>query len=115
MKRLTLDETWKKCLSMWRWIAKQKRKGCATPVWWLKTQWMEEHGYEDEEIEENCFFCDYANHRQEDCEEDCDSCPARMVEKDFNCQDEVHHWARNPIVFYNKLVLLNRKRLAKKK
>ncbi|KKK82643.1 hypothetical protein LCGC14_2801350 [marine sediment metagenome] len=110
MKKLTLDETWRLCLSMWKWIAKQKREGSKkTPVQ-LKYQWMSAHGLE-EKINADCFFCNYITANKK-----CDIyCPGVKIDKDFNCATSGCHWYHDPIAFYNKLVSLNRKRLAKKR
>lgn len=114
MKRLTLNETWKLCLQMWKWIAGQARAG-RTDVWPMKEQWLEEHGFDfdDESINNACFFCEY--HRQHPIKaEDC-NCPAIKIDKAFSCMGGAYDFKRHPIAFYNKLVSLNRKRLKKKK
>jgi hypothetical protein len=125
-KRMTLDETWKNCLSMWRWIAKQikNRKGFngfslvrkQAIVERLKAEWIESHGFSG--IRHNCFFCEYDWHR----DDRCTFCPAEKIEKGFHCHQAgflspvlPHSFAYRPIAFYNKLVSLNRKRLKAKK
>ena len=119
MKRLTLDETWKKCLSMWRWIAKQVKNDPGLEVYDLKYEWLENHGYKDTKIEEGCFFCErvvtiMGNDGKIGI--GCGGrCPGQEIDKDFNCQATGCHWAYNSIAFYKKLVSLNKKRLAKKK
>jgi len=119
MKKLTLDQTWKKCLSMWRWIAKQKREGSSKDGVGLKHEWLENHGWQQFKIQENCFFCERAvlliGHTDTLGVGCSGKCPAQKIEKDFDCQVNGCHWAYDPIAFYNKLVSLNRKRLAKKK
>ena len=109
-KRMTLDETWKNCLSMWRWIAKMWRLGCSQNVEELKTEWCEAHGFDM--IESGCFFC---HHNGGALENMCRKCPARKVDADFFCMDTHYSYNRHPIAFYNKLVSLNRKRLKGKK
>ncbi|MHC4397910.1 MAG: hypothetical protein ACYS1A_19875 [Planctomycetota bacterium] len=109
MKRLTLDETWRLCLSMWRWIAKQKRLHPYSNIRVLKRRWAEKHGYFD--LEQNCFFCEYTVRRELYCE----GCPGAKVDKMFRCARYPKYiWYSKPIAFYKKLVSLNRKRLAKK-
>jgi hypothetical protein len=110
MKKLTLDETWEKCLSMWRWIAKEKREGSRRHTYTLKKVWLKNHGYQANEIDCECFFCHYA---WEIKKGDCCDCPPRKLEPDFHCVSINRlypHWRKNPIAFYNKLVSLNRKR-----
>lgn len=111
MKKLTLDQTWKLCLSMWRWIAKQIRQGSFLSVRLLKRIWLENHGYYDKEISENCFFCEYSERHKF---KDCDGCPGIKVDIEFGCGKSEYDWFSNPIAFYNKLRALNRRRMAKK-
>lgn len=113
MKRLTLDETWRLCLKMWRWIAKMWREGTKLSVRQLKAQWLLEHGYEDGELDENCFFCEYYISHRGTC---YIACPARKIDSGFLCTThKEYRWDEKPIAFYNKLRSLNRKRLLKKK
>ncbi len=113
MKRLTLGQTWKLCLSMWGWIAKQVREGSRLTVEQLKNQWLIAHGYGDLGIRDNCFFCEYMVSRPiKSCEK---GCPGTRIDKKFWCMDHSYHFLDNPIGFLNKLVSLNRKRLAKRK
>ncbi len=120
MKKLTLDETWRLCLSMWRWVAKQIRGGSRKCIDNLKIQWLEAHRYElneedDEYIKLNCFFCEYEEQQLMKGERSsCDYCPGKMIDKSFSCVGSGYSWSGTPIAFYNKLVSLNRKRLAKK-
>lgn len=105
MKKLTLDETWRLCLSMWRWIAKQWKLG-RRDVFDLKLEWLEKHGYKDQEIHENCFFCHAAP-------ANCPACPGRVIDSAFNCHNLT--WNTDPVAFLKVLEVLNRKRLAKKR
>lgn len=108
MKKLTLNETWRLCLSMWRWIAKQWREGTELTVGQLKRLWLEKH--EHEGVYLNCFFCEYRYSRG-----NCENCPGALVDSAFRCGNSEYEWCKNPIGFYNKLRSLNRKRLAKRK
>ncbi len=102
MKKLTLDETWRLCLSMWRWIAKQKKEGVGTNVDNLKHEWLAKHY--PRYVQNNCFFCGYAAVF-------CPKCPGRLVDESFLCDNTEYSYFGKPIKFYNKLVSLNRKRL----
>lgn len=104
-KKQKLDECWKNCLSMWRWIAKEVKAGTDADVGDLKVGWLARHGFSN--ISDNCFFCDYGRTYSE--------CPGKLVDKDFNCEDEDYDYWEEPIAFYNKLVSLNRKRKARPK
>lgn len=109
MKRLTLNETWKLCLSMWWWIAGQKKKGNTSNINNLKWEWLEGHGFDYGEISEDCFFCEYITQKDIGCV----NCPGKMVSKRFSCTKTTYHYQSKPIAFYNKLVSLNRKRRKK--
>ena len=120
MKKLTLDQTWKLCIDgMWAWIAKERRKSRRLNVMDLKAKWRKKH-FPNKKIKFNCFFCEYnMQHKGSLCSE----CPARKIDSklgSFWCEEgrggpEGTYWFSRPIAFYNKLVSLNRKRLAKRK
>jgi len=103
-KKMNLEDTWKNCLAMWRWIAEQRRKRDKRGVFKLKEVWLEENGFK--RIYENCFFCNYALFN-------CPACPGKQVSKRFDCQRKTYHFEYRPIAFYNKLVALNKKRKKK--
>ena len=98
MKRLNLDETWKQGLMMWRWIAMRVKAGDERNVFVLKAMWLEKHGIENNEIDYNCFFCEYDSRYRDDC----DTCPAKRVNKLFHCNDSDTNYAcyYQPIAFY---------------
>lgn len=123
MKKLNLDETWRLCLQMWRWIDEQIEKH-DMHCWenhnlkslWLKKQRIKRH------VLMNCFFCDYAEKRNgllvkdNNSNYNCPECPARLVNRKFNCEKwKSYCWCDNPRAFYVKLVALNKIRLAKKR
>lgn len=111
MKRLTLNETWKLCLAMWRWIARQVRAGRNdVDVSKLKDEWLAKKGFDPMEILHSCFFCHYTTDSDL---EDCEQCPGRKVDPYFGCCGGKYYYRFHPIAFYNKLVRLNRKRLKK--
>ncbi len=103
MKKLNLDETWRLCLEMWKWIAGEAG-ALFVPI--LKEQWLREHGYEDR-LQADCFFCDYSKGRG------CLPCPGKEVDEAFDCTCTDYDYCDNPIKFYNKLVSLNEIRLKK--
>ena len=119
MKKLTLDETWRLCLSMWRWIAKQKREGSRKRTDVLKREWLRLHKIPTDAQPNNaCYFCEYNNEHNRGGNQDTDTgctCPGNRIDKKFDCCHSEYHFYKHPIAFYNKLVSLNRKRLAKKR
>lgn len=108
MKRLTLtlNKSWRLCLKHWRAIIKEWRK-THTDIATLKDEWLKKNDYEDK-INNDCFFCHYD--AQFGFGNDCSNCPARKIDKFFNCGHNSYHWSRNPEEFYKKLRALNRKR-----
>ena len=108
MHKMTLDEAWKNSISMWRWVASQKRKHPYSDVSRLKRVWLKKHGFDL--IVCNCFFCEYDD-KKGGAKLLCAFCPGILVEEDFGCCCEGYDWERTPIAFYNKIRSLNRKRL----
>ncbi len=109
MKKLTLDETWKLCLSMWRWIAKQLRANDSLGIEALKKKWLKQHGYRNVQLD--CFFCEYAKRGWEEGMGGCGECPGKKVDKLFKCGHADYDWAKRDGGFYNKINSLNKKRL----
>lgn len=111
-KELTLDETWKQCLRMWKWIAKRVKAGRKEGVEELKEEWLEKN-WTGEPLKNGCFFCEYAQYynTEEKCGCAMYMCPGRLVNKRFSCCSKTYHYEDHPIAFYNKLVSLNEKRL----
>jgi len=107
-KKLTLGQTWKQCLAMWKWIAEQKKQGRELDGEGLKAIWMEKYPRFGE-IENNCFFCEYDTKRSGDCS----NCPGKLVSKRFDCINITYDYYDKPIQFYRKLVELNEKRKGK--
>ena len=116
MKRLNLDETWKLCLQVHRHIAKKIKENSRLDAYDLKNTWLVGHK-KYKWIHHGCFFCEYTyqhfgvdNHNGIDCK-----CPAKKIDKTFDCFTEAYRYNRRPVAFYKELVRLNKIRLAKKK
>ena len=103
---MTLNETWKNCLAMWKWIAEQIRTGDKRSVDELKRAWVRDHGFED--VMYYCFFCDYVVSKSANC----GACPARLIDPKFGCRRAEYDFFDEPIKFYEKLVALNKERIA---
>ncbi len=115
MKKQNLDETWRLCLKMWKWIVKEWRKGKGQNVEILKAVWLKKNHFKD--IKDDCFFCNYAvrvfkRGRLEKYV--CYYCPAAKIDKEFSCVLSECNYFRSPDKFLNKLRALNRKRLKAK-
>jgi hypothetical protein len=111
--KLTLEQTWRECLRMWKYVAAKATKGCDVPG--IKERWCEDRGIHPHC---ECFFCEYACARLEGKTDflynRCSHCPGRKVDPEFDCFARAYSWEARPKTFYRKLVALNRKRVATK-
>lgn len=112
MKKLTLNQTWRLCLKMWKWIAKQIRDGSKLSVDKLKRKWLKTHT--KDAITNDCYFCEYdqLHSTKRDGPNGC-NCPGNRIEKDFGCMNSDYHFEHKPLKFYAKLLELDKKRKAK--
>jgi len=116
--KLSLDDTWKYCLSMWKTVSEKQKKDKSADVEELKNEWATANGFTykaskvpyREKVEATCFFCDYAT-RHGSGWPVCGKCPAKKVDPYFDCIHSEYNYEHQPIKFYNKIVSLNRKRL----
>jgi hypothetical protein len=106
--RLTTNKSWELCLKQWGWIIRQLKKDGTLDVEDLKEEWCKANGYE--ELDSNCFFCEYARQHRENVLLPC-GCPAKKIDKKFDCLGTDYHYTMNPFAFYKKLKQLNRIRL----
>ena len=124
MKNLTLNETWKECLRMWKWIVEQRQKelDALDPVFLLKRRWLNNNDYYG--ITNDCFFCKYAHKKdgygditipEGSREIKCSKCPGRLVAKRFSCQNMAYDWYFKPEKFYQKLLQVNQQRKQKRR
>lgn len=110
-KGLSLEESWNKCLEMWKWIAEAELGNPGKyHVESYKEMWLQEN-FGGRTPTANCFFCDYTDHRHDDC---CLTCPAVLIDPLFDCDDDLYSYLIKPVAFYNKLVELNEIRLRRK-
>ena len=110
-KKLTLNQTWTLCLRQWKWIIKQLDAGSVECIANLKEQWTKQNEYGINRINANCFFCEYAS-RHLDCTQ---SCPGKLVSKQFDCENSSYIYRIKPRKFYKKLLELNKKRIKEQK
>ena len=115
--RLSIDEAWDKCLDMWQWIAEVKlglEEYNFVSIIHLKIRWLKDN-HIGAKIKNDCYFCEYAQQQYiNDNMERCYSCPPISVAKRFHCESNLREaWHINPVAFYNKLLVLNKKRLVK--
>ena len=112
-KRYTVDETWELCLKMWKWISRQckgRSEGwCRKNVDLLKRQWLVTNGFTVGDIENDCFFCEYATSGLDSCR----SCPTKAIERNSHCMNSENHFEIIPRKFYAELRRLNKIRLTR--
>ena len=107
--KLTLSETWTKCLKMWKWVAKNCEGDLSIAE--LKEKWLKDHHIKD--LEFNCFFCQY-NKNQQTSEEyyrtiNCKKCPAKLISPQFHCENyPLYGWNNYPKAFYKKILELHK-------
>ena len=107
-----LDKCWKNCMSMWRWIVGEWKKG-RRGVPNLKSEWLrrKKHGY----VYNDCFFCEYGRSNMKENPNEflgaCINCPGVLADSKFECNHGAYNYSRDPVKFYNRLRSLNRKRL----
>jgi hypothetical protein len=104
--RLTINKSWDGCMTQWDWMIRRLKKDDTLDVENLKNEWCEKNGYE---VGANSFFCEYAaTHgvKSDEC-----NCPAKKIDKYFNCLDKEYNYEHHPFKFYKKLQQLNRIRL----
>lgn len=124
MKQLTLDETWERCLAMWKWIDWHVARNKHLEVYDLKKEWLENNSPADN-IEEGCFLCHKAilshsnkkkklRKKSEFALIECPCCPARKIDPGFYCMKYNYNFDTRPRLFYAKLKKLNKIRLERK-
>ncbi len=116
MKKLSLEKTWTECLRMWKWITKHLPEDTFWGIEDAKDNWLEENGYmlRADRPHCGCFFCEYKQHFAIDGHCPCSHCPAKLVDKKFDCQNSTYSYDQNPKKFYAELLRLNKMRLKKK-
>lgn len=104
--KLTLNQTWRECIRMWKWIVKNC-DGNSRLVEVLKAQWLKGHGYT--KVDSNCFFCEYdGQHTQQEI--GCPECPGKLADKRFSCGRVTYSYIDLPKKFLKKLLELDAKR-----
>ena len=105
--KLSLEQTWTKCLKMWKWIAENDFI-CGEDG---KRAYFREHPRLKVPDKSDCYFCDYTTQTIEVCR----GCPGALVENGWRCTYKNFSYNANPKKFYQELLRLNKKRKASKK
>lgn len=105
-RRLSLEQTWQKCLKSWKeMIEKHWKPGMSGET--LKYIYFRKHPKMAKPFD-TCYLCDYAE-RKDGCFK---SCPGLLVDKNFTCTKDSYHYHHKPKAFYRKFVALDKKRKA---
>ena len=112
-KRITLNQIWKNCLRMWKWIDKVWDKKNNVEVFILKKIWLNKW-MPDINLNSDCFFCEWSIQNKKKGDTYCTHCPGKLVSRSFECQWASYHYADHPKKFYKKLLELDAKRKVKK-
>jgi hypothetical protein len=103
---------------MWKWISNAiDKRSLDHPEEYirdsvniLKEKWCKKNGFGNDS---RCFFCEYG--AIANTEDTCLSCPGRLVDRNFYCVNSAYAFDIKPKKFYQKLLKLNAKRIAKRK
>ncbi len=106
-KRLTLNYVWAECIKMYTYVVKKKQAGDYRTVSELKTAWVNRHGYKSNELNSDCFFCEYDEHHQPVVRCNCKFCPAAMVDENFHCVNIEYEWRTKPDLFLKEILILD--------
>ncbi len=114
--RLKLDDTWKYCRAMWKWIVKVRKSGSRKSVDSLKSEWLADSIFGTQKIDSDCFFCEYYITNRRGPDNDCFTrCPGAKIDPGFSCTCSDYHYEDDPEAFYKKIVQLDRIRKRQKK
>jgi hypothetical protein len=87
----------------------------------MKEHFLKEHGIEVDELDQDCFFCQYDKMKQTELEAekigmtveefldkhdetgDCQFCPAKLIDPTFHCTMPPIHFEDNPRNFYRRV------------
>ena len=105
MDKLTLDQTWIKCLKMWKWVVKHHHKN-RDDVINLKYSYLKMCHIEPYQISNLCYFCNVAISAGYACE----NCPGKLVDPIFNCRNPKYNYCKKPEKFLAKLKQLNKQK-----
>lgn len=101
---MTLNETWKRCLAMWRWIVARRKEGDERDVWNLKDAYLAEFDPDADPLNK-CYFCQY--NVVFPVSSYCANCPGVLVDPAFNCMSNEYHFQLHPEAFLSELERLN--------
>jgi hypothetical protein len=108
MKALSLNMIWELCIEMWEYVVEQMNTPWNTfSVDHYKAKWIKNHGFKGKSVNNCCFFCQYDGYYRDNCQ----NCPAKLVNKEFNCCGQLYHYEQHPTKFLAEVKRLNKIRL----
>lgn len=109
---MTLDQTWRACLAMWKWVADEWVADRSVKS--LKKDWLRANIGTNWNLQADCFFCQYRKEHKTLGDGVCATCPGMLVDEDFGCESAAYKYDTKPKQFYQKLLELNAKRTGDK-
>jgi hypothetical protein len=127
LRKPSLSEAWVNTVRMWKWISeaiKAKKydelSSCELEAMIvdLKNEWLRTNYPIQRKILHNCLMCHFGTFDKYDppgtkCkdwspDQNCDLCPLRVAsgELSWRCFEDRHHYAREPLEFYNEVLRL---------
>ncbi|MHA1167116.1 MAG: hypothetical protein ACTSRU_04800 [Candidatus Hodarchaeales archaeon] len=108
-EKLTLKNTWRMCIEMWRYVSKRSIPGKNDvenlKKEWLKTRYQGKYSC----IGNGCFFCEYGLRSWKNRKSTCLNCPGFLVDESFNCMCDDYNYGNEPVKFYKKILELHSK------
>ncbi len=102
-KEYSLNDIWRLCRKMWADIKDE------SDIIRAKEKWLKKHGFEDDVLVSDCFFCEWG--KTYDFNNCCDACPGRMVNFRFVCTNKTYHYSKRPQKFEVAITALDLKRV----
>ncbi len=113
-KKYSLNQIWKLCIKMWKYVVEQNKRVISA-----KEDWLKNNDFELFDVDSDCFFCEWTKQMIDKIPDDydvdnrCQLCPGRLVDKKFDCCGSKYHYLRHPRKFLKKVLVLNKKRRSK--
>ena len=101
LRAITLDEAWTFCMNDWSKIAREIRRDTELNVEGLKRKHTSKIG--EATPSAYCFFCEYSNQQRILTSSLGCQCPPTLIDKNFSCTQQGHHFRGQPLLFYKEI------------
>lgn len=105
-----------RCKAQWDWIIERLKTDPDADIEDLKVEHMDRFHPRCDGVLAECWFCEYNKHHKKVGDEDCASCPGRLIDPAIRgvwCEQSAYHFSYRPHAFYAKLCSLYKKWEAK--